>query len=370
MRPSPVEWLLCLGALVGTLWGIGMLLPGGAQADTAPLPSKGPVSSAPENLTLHFEYDFEGRRYSFDCGVDANFARRQEKDFGYPRDREAIWNEMDRILQRKIEEEIGPLARYARIAVTHNPTDTDPQKLGWKPHLGYSLPAKSKIPVLLHQAADGLPKLIEKKVPELRGRIYGEYYLNRGFKLVEVPELRDQQLEIAYKSLADVARPMLADCFDTLNRQVAPTDEELRDLLVAYFYRMEIPSPDEVAREELADQQIGIRREGFWVPTKVLRLRRGDCDAKSTALDALWQRPTPEILLFVVKAPEQTMRHAFLGIATEASVKGTLPRGLRHYRLYEMRSDGPSSEGLHDLLERATQALELCLTEDCYGTEL
>jgi hypothetical protein len=388
MKPSALQWLSCLGMLVAALGAAGWL-----QADSIPeLPVEpaGPVVTInparllPGTVQIQFRFhDFAGSLHRFNCSVDESFVRREEGSFGFPLDQEAIFKELDRRLAEEVAKKAGPLGSYATIEVSHESVDQGVPRglILWKYRLGErrwsdDLPGKEKLPSHLRKDALRVEDWIAKDLPGVSRRILREYYKERGFDFDLPPDGGVANFAVAYKDIADKARPILADCFDKLVRESgAADDEEILSLLLAAMQEMQFQFP----RVEEGD----LYKAGFWIPTQVLRLKRGDCDSKSGAFCGLWQRASPQILLLVIDVPEEVKQrlppemradqHAFLAIEALPGLNDqeSLTRGLRKYVPYEVvRRIEPGLTKVHpgEQLLDGVLRWEVCMTDDCFGT--
>lgn len=390
MKPSVFQWLWWLGMLAAGLGAAGWL-----QADSIPeLPVEpaGPVVTInpaglpPDTVRIQFRYhDFARSLHRFTCHVDGSFVRRAEASFGLPLDQEAIFDELDRRLAGKVAKKAGPLARYARIEVSHEPAGPGAawESFFWKYQLAErlwdrELLDKEKLPPHLRAEARKVEDWISKELPSVSDRIHREYYKERGFDFDLPPGAVTASFAIAYRDLADEARPMLADCFDRFVREAgAADDEEILSLLLAAMQEMPFQFP--------LIKEGDLYRAGFWIPTQVLRLGLGDCDSKAGAFCGLWQRDGPQIFLLVIDVPEEVKRrlppeiqadqHAFLAIEALPGLNDQEPmtRGLRRYVPYEVVR--PLESGLakvhpgEQLFDGVLRS-EVCMTDDCYGTRL
>jgi hypothetical protein len=359
--------------LVGSLWGIGALQAGGARAATADLP---PLAVG--DLKIYFKYhDFDRSVHRFSCEVDAGSARQEEASFGYSLDRETILSELDQRLEQEIKSKMGPLAEYAVISVAHTKMDEAAPRYSilWSYHLGLHWPSRL-LPYRQEEVASR-EKQIRRDLAPVAERVYREYLYERGFDYERPVNAKSGQIIIAFKRLADRARPLLADCYDRFVREAGPGDQEdLIKYLLAYFQEMPFQLPPL--------EEDGLYTEGFWVPTKTLRLGGGDCDSKSAALCAMWQNPGPQIMLFVTKLTEEEQqsvppemraeRHVLIGIeAYPGFDQASVMIGLRRYVLCEaVGRVGPGAEKLYpgERLFASLPTSGFCMTDDCYGFDL
>lgn len=387
MKPSLLQLGLCLAILVAALGASGWL-----QADSIPAAPVAPVVTVDPagllagDVRIQFRYhDFAGSLHRFRCSVDGSFARQAEASFGFPIDQEVIFRELDRRLVGEVAQKAGPLAGYARLEAHHVPVGQGVLQgsIRWEYRLedrrwSDELPGKERLPPHLWREARGLERWIDQELPGVGRRILSEYYRERGFDVVLPSDGGEATLAVAYKDIADRARPMLADCFDKFVREAgAADDEEILGLLLAAMQEMrfQFPTIDE------AD----LYKAGFWLPTQVLRLESGDCDSKSGAFCGLWQRTNPQIFLLVVDVPEEVKQrlppemradqHAFLGIEALPGLnkQPTLRRGLRNYVPYEVvRHIGTGLSQVHpgEQLFDGVVRWEVCMTDDCLGTRL
>lgn len=390
MKPSAFQWLLCLGMLVAGLGTAGWLqadrIPELPVEPTGPVVTINPAGLPPDTVPIQFRYhDFAGSLHRFNCHVDGSFIRRAEDSFGLPLDQEVIFDELDRRLAEEVAKKAGPLARYARIEVSHEPAGPSSpwESFFWKHQLAerlwdHELPGKEKLPPHLRAEARKVEDWIGKELPGVRERIFRDYYKERGFDFGIPSDAGVASFAIAYKNIADEARPMLADCFDKFVREAgAADDEEILSLLLAAMQEM----PFQFPRIKEGD----LYTAGFWIPTQVLKLGLGDCDSKAGTFCGLWQRDGPQIFLWVIDVPEEVKRslppeiqadqHAFLAIEALPGLNDQEPmtRGLRKYVPYEVvRRLEPGltkvrpGEQLFDGFLRS----EVCMTDDCYGSRL
>lgn len=389
MKPSALQWFLSLGMLVAALGMAGWLqaesIPETAIEHVGPAVTMNQAGLPPDTVQLHFRYhDFANSLHQFSCSVEGSFAREAEASFGFPLDQETVFKELDRRLAEAIRKNAGPLGRYARFEVSHVPVGRGvPGTIRWDYRLedrrwSYELPGKEKLPSHLRKEAASFEDRLKKELGEIGKRIISGYYRERGFTLDFPSHGGEATFAIAYKDLADRARPMLADCFDKFVREAgAADDEEILSLLLAAMQEMQFQFP----RIEEGD----LYKAGFWVPTQALRLERGDCDSKSGAFCGLWQRASPQVLLLVIDIPEeakqrlpremQTDQHAFLAIEALPGLNNqeTLTRGLRKYVPYEVvRPIEPRLSKVHpgEQLFDGVLRWEVCMTDDCFGDRL
>jgi len=382
MKPSFLNWFLCLGILVASLWEIETLQASGAGSpDIAQ--SRVANSCTPELkqragiLEATFCYhDFAESLHRFSCPIDANFAYQEEMSFGYPVGEPAL-AELDRRLVETLDKAVGPLARYVSLKVAHTsvaPT-TPRYHILWEYRLE-KFQWDAELPDVQREEAFNVEKRIRQDLKSFGHQVYLDYLRERGFDFRPTGDPRRGFLDIAYKRLADRARPMLADCFDRFIREAGASDqEEILQLLLASFQELTFQRPS--AEED------GVYQAEFWVPTRVLRCASGDCDSKATALCSLWQNARPQIILFVIQIPEdekqkippgmQADEHVLLGIEAYPGVnQATVPVGNRQYVLSEVVR--PLAPGFGKILPGKTLFSVIpnsgfCMTEDCQGTQ-
>jgi len=367
--------------MVCSLWGIGLLQAGGAEATPANRVSQKahcpPVKKEDDPSSLEICYhDFSGSRHKFTCPLNAA-PHEEEESFGLYLDHEKIFNELDRRLAEEILKRIQtvgePLVGYADVEITHNgeasKTPSDTVLWSYKPPRLW----KRELPGALRQTT----KAIEDQIPKLADEIYQGYVHERGFAFKpSASQGQDKrELEIAYKSIADKERAMLADCYTLFVREAAPEDDAaIVNLLLAALQEMPLLNDDYPPVEEE-----GRYIDGFWVPLKVLKSRYGDCDSKSVAFCSLWQSPGPQIVLFVNDIPEKekdrlpprlrTDKHALLGIEAIPGKKQAFEEiGNRKFVLCEVVAMlGPDMEKLHQgkTLFSFLRRQKYCMTSDC-----
>ncbi len=351
MRPSRLELFLCLGIILAALW-IGCVLQAGSPQDTSsPVLNTGQVGGE-QPIRIRYR-DLQNISRHFDCTIDRQFTLREEQSFGYPLDHEVLYDALDRRLKSHLDQTYGP---FYTFTVTHEPPSQGDLRWHAKPRFRRVTPAPGKPDPAL---------LTRTEMDVLSRKIFAEYLGERGFELTP-----DNEIGIAYKKMSDLARPMLADCYDKLVRQTgAAGQNEILRLLLAVFQDMPYDLPPASLGE--------VAKGDFRVPTQVLQLGKGDCDSKSAALCALWQSPSPQILLVLTDVPEDVKRrmkqpvdrHALLGVEAYPSFdQAFLTVGLRNYVLCEvvMPDDrqGPNLEPGERLFV-GRPGLTYCMTSDC-----
>jgi hypothetical protein len=360
MRRPILHWLLCICALALTLFGARLLQagsPAGPVAIRAPTYAPGQ-----ESFDLHYE-DLERRSHRFTCQIDASFARQEQDAFGYPLDGDQTLGELETRLKAEVKRLAGTVAPYLDLKIIRH--STPQSELGapvaWSNTLKFRLGA---LPPQLRAQEPVVVAKIMKSLDEIEAKIYREYYEKRGFeKGIRATEEGQARYEIAYKSIADLARSQLTDCYDQLIHEAGGglDDQEIVARLSALFQGM--------SHEPLPVQENGTYRAGFWTPTEVLEHGAGDCDSNSTTLCALWRRPHsgPNMILVV-----QGVQHALLGYEAKrlTGQKGVVA-GNRHYVLYEAwRHPGSSLTATlqaGETLSSSPPVWGFCMTDDCCG---
>jgi hypothetical protein len=378
MKPPFLHWLICIGALAGSLVGIGLLQASDARAAPVAPPKDSRLECIPNEHTLCIQYvDFHNLSHRFSCQVDPRLAREAEDSFGYPLEGEMIQKELDRRLIIEIKRQaklIDPsIVPYISVGIErHSAAPRSEAPVFWR--YKHPLSLKDNLPIQLRAEALEVQRKLKVHLNGAKQRIYDEYYAERGFR--KGPLFDDKgrpEYGITYKRIADQARPLLTDCFAELARQAGVgDDQEVMELLSALFQEMPF---------ELPKNEQDLYKSDFREPIAVLRRGLGDCDSKSVALSSLWRSPGPQMILLFADLTEKekasvplelrASQHAFIGYESNAG-RGTVRAGVLHYVLYEAsRALDPAAEKLlpGKVLVSSPPLRGICLTDDCCGLD-
>lgn len=262
-----------------------------------------------------YEFTHSGVRRIFSCTIDHGLHEREDKSLGYTK--------------AQLEKEL-----YSKLRG---------QIQGEADRRGISLQSIEIWGEVRFEFCCGTPK--EKRYLERWGsRAAAEldrlFLKSHGLTQKHVPP-------IDYEGVVQRATPVLAECFQEFKKAMAigkDDIEALRPALLAFFQEMVYEKPPQT--------ESGREIYEFWVPTRVMVEKKGDCDSKAASFCAMWGHLKQPALLIIIPG------HALVAVPGDPAQSDLPPLENRYYVLYEVSGKRDSPLRLdRESLDTATKVL-------------